>query len=209
MTAAASSAGPSLAASSRRHQEVRAGLEHSDEGVGPAGDGLILAAAAPVDVAEQPVGTGLGVRPQPGGDVHGQHDPAVDGTRHRQRGQQAPQPGRLGPAGVQRLVESAVSTPVLGLQAEVDQGLHWAVFAQDRIGELEERVRTGVQTLVELDPKAGQHVQRITGRLGDRETHTQRPFSRTSLLDISKRGERPPRLSQEEPQISTSGDSRG
>jgi hypothetical protein len=68
---------------------------------------------------------------------------------------------------------------------------------------------TGVQTLVELDTKAGQDVQRITGGPGDGETHMQRPFSRTSLLDISKRGERPPRLSREEPQISRSGDTRG
>jgi hypothetical protein len=94
-------------------------------------------------------------------------------------------------------------------EGKLDQRLDRAISAQHRVGQLEEHVRAGVQALVELNPKAGQDVQRLARGRGGRETHERRPFSRASWLDISKRGERLAPLSREEPQISRSGDLRG
>lgn len=51
--------------------------------------------------------------------------------------------------------------------------------SQQRVGELEEHIRPLVQTLVELDPKAGQDAHSISRERVNRETHRQRPFSRT------------------------------
>jgi hypothetical protein len=81
--------------------------------------------------------------------------------------------------------------------------------AHHRVGEFEERIRTGVQALVELHSKARQDPQCLDGRDIGRETHAQRPFLHAALLDISKRGGRPRYVSPETADLSRSSDVRG
>lgn len=88
-------------------------FQGGDEGVGPAGDELIRAAASPVDVAEQQLGSGGSVGPQPVAHVHREDDPPVGGTRQRGGGQQPAQAARFQPAVVDRVVHRPVPTPVL------------------------------------------------------------------------------------------------
>ena len=73
-------------------------LQGGDEGVGPAGDELIRAAAPPVDVAEQRLRAGGGVGAQPVAHVDGEDDPPVGGARQRRGGQQPAQTARFQPA---------------------------------------------------------------------------------------------------------------
>ena len=67
---------------------------------------------------------------------------------------------------------------MLDRQRQLDQSLHRSVRTQHRVRGLEERIRAGVKELVELDPKAGEDIERLARGRVDRETHTQRPFSR-------------------------------
>lgn len=70
--------------------------------------------------------------------------------------------------------------PVFGGHRQLDEYHDRPVRAQDRVRQLEERVRTGTQRIVELDPKAGQHAQRLTCEHLARDTHGQQPFFRNS-----------------------------
>ncbi|NEA73848.1 hypothetical protein [Streptomyces sp. SID13588] len=45
-------------------------------------------------------------------------------------------------------------------EGQLDQRLHQTIRAENRVGGLEERIRSGVEAAVELDTKVGQHVQR-------------------------------------------------
>ena len=56
------------------------GLQRGDERVGPTRDQLRVVLGPAVDVAEQPLRAGRGVRAQPRADVHGQHDPPIGGS---------------------------------------------------------------------------------------------------------------------------------
>ncbi len=156
-------------------------LECGHEGVRPARHQLVACpAASAVAVAEQPVAAGGCVGSQPVGDVHGQHDSPVRGSRQWQGGNGAAQSGGFEPARVQCGVHRAVPAPVLGRQAQLDQRLDRPVRAQQCVGEFEKRVTALVQAVVELDPKVGQQAQRGTCGRVNGKTHRQRPFSRTS-----------------------------
>ncbi len=161
------------------------------EGAGPARDHLIGVAAPSVDVAEQQFRTGGGVVSQPVAHIHREHDPPVGGPRQRRRGQEPAQATRFQPAVVDRVVHRPVPTPMLGRQRQLDQR-RTGPSAQHRVRELEERVRTAVKTVVELDTKVGQDAQRGISGLFRGETLHQRPFFHATLLDTSKREERPP-----------------
>lgn len=73
----------------------------------------------------------------------------------RGNGKQPSQAARFQSAAIDRVVHRPVPAPVL------DQRHHRAVRAQHRVGELEERVRTGTETQEELDPEPCQHAQRL------------------------------------------------
>jgi hypothetical protein len=95
-------------AESHRVQQSRpraaTGLERGDERVRPARDQLRVALPAPIDMAEQSLVAGRGVRAQPWTDIDRERDPPVRGPgqrqrqRQRQRRQGAVQPLRLDPA---------------------------------------------------------------------------------------------------------------
>jgi hypothetical protein len=152
-----------------------------------------------------------GIWAEPVADVHGQHDPPVGRPRQRPPGQCPAQPRRAPPSpGPTRHTRSRgpVAPSVLGRQAGLDQGLHRAIGTQDRVGELEERIGTALQAVVEVDLKAGQHAQCLAcGHIGG-EAHRQRPFFRASLLDISKREERPRHVPSVSRDLSRSSDLR-
>lgn len=63
----------------------------------------------------------------------------------------------------------------------------------------EERFRTGIEAVVELDTKVGQDAQRGVSGLLRGETLHQRPFLHATLLDTSKREERPSCCLRNEP----------
>jgi hypothetical protein len=64
-------------------------------------------------VAEQPVRAGAGIRAKPVADVDGQHDAAVVAARNRLGGNNIAELVEVGPAVVQTVVNSAMTTPVL------------------------------------------------------------------------------------------------
>jgi hypothetical protein len=74
-----------------------------------------------VDVAEQPVGAGRGVRAQPRIDVDGEHDPPIGGPGQRERGQRSAQPLRFHRALAKSVVHRAVPTTVFGHHRQIDQ----------------------------------------------------------------------------------------
>lgn len=107
------------------------------------------------------------------------------------------------PTLVQGRVHSAASRPMLGRHRHLHPGPDQPVRTQDRVDEFEERVYAGAVGVVALEPKAGQQPQRLASGHPDGDAHGQRPFSRTSSLDISKREERPRlprRINGSEPQ---------
>ncbi len=93
--------------------------------------------------------------------------------------------GVLQPAVIDRVVHRPVPTPVLGRERQLDQRRHRAVRAQHRVGQLEERIRPGVEAVVELNTKVGQDTQRGVSGLFRGETLHQRPFLHATLLDTS------------------------
>jgi hypothetical protein len=82
-------------------------------------------------------------------DVHRQDQTPVGGLGLRQPGQHLPQPRHIDVPTVQRVVHRAVPAPVLGRQREVHRRGHRAVRAQQRIGQLEQRVPTHGQAVEE------------------------------------------------------------
>jgi hypothetical protein len=125
-------------------------FQSGDERVGPARDQLAVALPAPVDMAEQPLRTGRGVRAQPRADVDGEHEPAVGGPGQRQRGQRPAQPRRFHPTLIERVVHRAVPAAVLGHQRQLHQRAARAVGAQHRIGQLEQHIGSRRARPVEL-----------------------------------------------------------
>jgi hypothetical protein len=99
--------------------------------------------------------------------------------------------------------------PVLGCECQLDQRRHRAVRAQHRVGELEERIRPGVEAVVELDTKVEQDAQRGVSGLFRGETLHQRSFFHATLLDTSKREERPSCCLRNEPRSAGQGNRRG
>jgi hypothetical protein len=123
-------------------------FEGGDEGVRPAGDELVRgASAAAVDVAEQAVRAGRRVGTEPVADVDRQDQAPVGGPRHRQTGKHLPQLGHVHVPAVQRLVHSAMPTPVLGHQRQVHRRGHRPVRAQQRVHEVEQFVPAHGQTV--------------------------------------------------------------
>ncbi|NIG12411.1 hypothetical protein F3J25_21520, partial [Enterobacter sp. Cy-1797] len=74
---------------------------------------------ARLDAAEQPLIAGRSVRAQPRADIHGEHDPTVDGTGQRETGQHPAQPPGGDPATGQRVVHRAVPATVLSHQGQL------------------------------------------------------------------------------------------
>jgi hypothetical protein len=93
-------------------------------------------------------------------DIDGQGDPAVVTARDLLAGHQIAEAGDIDAAGVQAVVEGAVTPSVLGGQGQFDQGGDRAFPAQDRVGQLEEPVRARGEGLVELVAEPGQVPQR-------------------------------------------------
>lgn len=72
-----------------------------------------------------------------------------------------PQPGEIDPAAVHRVVESAMSAPVLGRQRQPDQRPDRAVGAHStRLGQLEQRIRPRGEAVAELLAKSRQLPER-------------------------------------------------
>jgi hypothetical protein len=138
-----------------RGPRASAGFEGGDERVRPARDHLRSAPPAAVDMAEQPLRAGRGVRPQPRRHIHRQHDPPAARARQRERGQTAAEPVRLDPAVAERVVHRAVPAAILGHQGQLDQRTNRAIGAQHGVRELEQRVRPRGQRAVELRPEPG------------------------------------------------------
>ena len=132
----------------RRYQLIR-----------PARNQLIGLPTAAVDVAEQPLGTGFGIRAQPRGGVDGQHDPPAEHPRQRQPGQHPTQPLGIHLAVIDRVVERAVPAAVLRRQTQPDQGGHRPVGAQQRVGQLEQLVAPPAQRLEQLPAELLQLLQ--------------------------------------------------
>jgi hypothetical protein len=106
-------------------------------------------------VAEQPLRAGRSIWSQPRADIGAEHDPPVLGSRQRQPGQRATQPGHLHPTMIERVVERAVAAAVLGRQRQLHQRLHQTVGAQQRVGQLEQLISPRGQTAVEHLPEPG------------------------------------------------------
>jgi len=73
--------------------------------------------------------------------------PPVDGPRQF-RCQQGEEPLVVDPPGGQRVVQGAVAAGELRLQAQLHQRRHGVIGAQDRVGQLEQRVRPRVQAFI-------------------------------------------------------------
>ena len=125
------------------------GPQRGHHRVRPAGDHLRGALRPAVDVAEQPRRAGLGVRTQPRRDIGGQHDPLPD-PRQRHTGHTAAQAGDLDRPVVEPVVEGAVPAAMLRSQRQIHQRAYRPVGAQQRLGQLELRVRPRTQARVEL-----------------------------------------------------------
>jgi hypothetical protein len=115
-------------------------------------------------VAEEPFRAGGGVRAQPVGHVHRQHDPAAGRPWDGQRADRGPQPLHVDAPGAQGAVQRPVTTSVLGGQRELHQGLYRPIHTQQRIGQLEQRVRAGGQRVIELQTEHGQTIERLDSR---------------------------------------------
>jgi hypothetical protein len=135
------------------------GLQRGHERVRPPRNQLRGALAPPVHVAERAVRRARRVRPQPIADIHRQHDPTLAVTGQRQAGQLPTQPLDAHPAGVDRVVQRAMTPPVLGRQRQPDQAAHRSLSAQHRVAQLEQRIRSTVQTVVEPTPERRQRPQ--------------------------------------------------
>jgi hypothetical protein len=149
----------------RRGPTGRAGLERDHQLIRPPRDLLIGGPAAAVDMAEEPLGAGFGVRAQPSRGIDRQHDATAEHHRHRQRRQPLAQPVRVDRSAVQRVVQSAVAAAMLRNQAQPDQGPHRPLRAQQRVGQLKQLVGSSTQAPVELTAELAQPpVGRLRGR---------------------------------------------
>jgi hypothetical protein len=147
-------------ASSSWHHEVRPVSNAATNEYGQPGMNWVTGAArASVDVAEQAVRASRRVRTQPRRDIDRQYQAPVGGLRLRQHGQCLTQPVRIDAALVERVVQRAVPTPVLGQQRQIDRRGHRAVLTEHRVAELEQRVSAPGQTSVEVLPKVGGEVE--------------------------------------------------
>lgn len=91
--------------------------------------------------------------PQPAGDIHGEDQPAVDGSRQRDRGQCFPQAISVDTASGNSGIEATVPAAVFTHQRQPDQRPHRSVTTQHSIGQFEQHIRTGCETGVELLPE--------------------------------------------------------
>jgi hypothetical protein len=64
-----------------------------------------------------------------------------------------------------------MTTPMLGRQRQVDQRLDRPVGAQQRLGQLEQRIGPGGQTAVKVGPESGQYGQWIDTGMFVQQTH--------------------------------------
>ena len=130
--------GPHRAA---RSSDVRPGSSAATNEYGQPRDELGLAPAAAMDVAEQPLRAGRGVRDA----ATGRHRRPARSARRRPAAaaarQRPAQPPDLDPPVVEPVIHRAVPAAVLGHQRQIHQRAHRAISAQHRIGQLEQRIR--------------------------------------------------------------------
>jgi len=100
-------------------------------------------------------------RTQPAGHVHGQDYPPVPGPWHWHRRQSRPQPVDIDTTMVQCRIQRAMTPPVLTGQGQLHRRPHHRVPAQQRVYQLEQRIRPRGQTPVELMPEPGQPPDRV------------------------------------------------
>jgi hypothetical protein len=93
---------------------------------------------------------------------------AVHGLRQLRR-QQGEQLLLADPPGGQRVVQGAVAPGELRLQAQLHQRRHRMIGAQHRVGQLEQRVRPGVQAPIQRLPEPAQPLQDPVARDRARE----------------------------------------
>lgn len=136
-------------------------------------------------MAEQALRAGRRVRTQPRRDIDRQDEAPVGGLRLRQHGQCLTQPVRVDAALVERVVQRAVPTPVLGQQRQIDRRGHRAVLTEHRVAELEQRVSAPGQTSVEVLPKVGGEVECLVPAIVMQQTHSPRPSLVKCLLGRS------------------------
>ncbi len=97
----------------RRGPGTAPGLQRDDNRVGPPRHHRVLVFATPVGVTQDPLRTGMRLRPQPTSDVHRQHQPPVGGPRQRHRAQRDPQPLDVDPTACQGGIPAAVPSAML------------------------------------------------------------------------------------------------
>lgn len=122
-------------------------------------------------MAEQTVRTGRRVRTQPRRDIDRQDQAPVGGLGLRQHGQRLPQPVHVDAALVERVVQRAVPTPVLGQQRQVDRRGHRPVLAEHRVRDFEQRVTAPGQASVEVLPKVAREVECLVPGIVVQQTH--------------------------------------
>jgi hypothetical protein len=106
-------------------------------------------------MAEHPLRAARCVRAQPRADINGQRDPPIDAAGQLLRGDRELQALDTDCAATQPVVQGTVTAPMLGAQRQVDQRPDRARGTQDRIGQLEQRIRPSGQALVELPTERG------------------------------------------------------
>ena len=150
----------------------------------PAGNDRLARRMTGGVVVEAALGRALGVAARPAGDVH-----RVDWlpTRQGLAGQQVPQPLGVDPSARQRGIQAAPAAPMGRLQAQVRQGGDPPLGAQQRIGQVEQRIRAATAAGVQRGAEALQARQcrRSVGVGGQRGwEHTQRCGHRRLLRDL-------------------------
>jgi hypothetical protein len=103
-------------------------------------------------MAEQPARAGRRVRPQPVAHIHRQPNPPAGPGRQRQPGQRPAQPPGLDPAVAHRVIQSAMTAPVLRRQRQARQRPDRPVRAQHRIRQLEQLITASRQAATEICP---------------------------------------------------------
>ena len=170
-----------------RRPARRPALQGGDQLIGPAGDPLPGRPPPPVDVAEQPIRAGLGVRAQPRRDVDGQHDPPAEHPRQRQPHQRLAQPGGVHLAAVDRVVERAVAPTMLRCQAQPDQRAHRPLGAQHGVDQLEQLIGPPAQASIQLAAEPVQLHRRQALVCADGTAHTVHHGHRRSPWSVATR----------------------
>jgi hypothetical protein len=131
----------------RRGPRVGRPVELADPLIRPAGHDRLARRVLRRVVVEAALGTGFGVATVPGRRVHGEHRrPAVGPMIDQQLAERL----CVDTAARQRLVQAAVATAEHRLEAEMGHRGHRRRGAQQRVGQLEQRIAPAAQTAVEV-----------------------------------------------------------